>query len=246
MGRAQRKAVDVLRTLVWLEHLKAISGLPTGYAIGRYIHKGDQQPRIWMNYDCAKSVPLNGSRPSAAVANAEKFWPDSFLRFVSPIWKVLGGERLTRRELDRGLLLLSAKARATFFEEREGRWYRKIFQVSDSSKVWELRSFEGIVAAVLLMEEAELAHSSVLRQTAFELYEMLRPYVIGQPDMARVFPYLFTAIDSAMPRWQMWGVNGRTEVHSCWRSDSWAEKWDQSKLEFPSLLKELANEPLAV
>ena len=239
MGREARKPVDVLRTLAWLENLKAISGLQTGYAIGRFVDGPGKQPRAWMSYDNAEGVPLIGNHPSAAVARAERLWPDSALRFISPIWKVLNGERLTRRELDVGLLLISPQVRSIFFKERRGLFHRRVFDLCDMSRVWELHSFEGIVASVLLMEEAVLAHSPILREAGFELYETLRPHMIDVPDLARIWPYLFTSIDSMMPRWLCVGTNGRKDVRFCWRHELWARDFHEQKLEYPWLLQQL-------
>lgn len=239
MGREARKPVDVLRTLAWLENLKAISGLPTGYAIGRFADGPGKQPRAWMSYDNAEGVPLIGNRPSAAVARAERMWPDSALRFMSPVWKVLKGERLTRRELDVGLLLLGPQARSIFFEERRGLFHRRVFDLCDMCRVWELHSFDGIVASVLLMEEAVLAHSPILREAGFELYEILRPHMADLPDLARIWPYLFTSIDSMMPRWLCVGTNGRKDVRFCWQHELWARDLRGQQLEFPWLLQQL-------
>lgn len=239
MGRSTRSPIDILRTLVWLNYLKVLSRLPTGYAIGRLLEGDVAQPRPWMDYDSARAVPLNGKRPCAAVAKAERRWPDSSLRFLSPLWKVLRGEKLTRRELDVGLLLLGPQARAIFFEERDGRWYRRVFELSQLGHLCEMRNFEGIVASVLLMAEAELAHSQVLREAGFETYEILRPHVAVLPDLVDVYPYLFTCIDSMMPRWLCFGANGRKDVRFCWQHEPWASDFDEKRLRFPWLMGQL-------
>lgn len=107
------------------------------------------------------------------------------------------------------------------------------------SRVWELHSFDGIVASVLLMEEAVLAHSPILREAGFELYEILRPHMIDLPDLARIWPYLFTSIDSMMPRWLCIGANGRKDVRFCWQHELWASDWCGQQLEYPWLLQQL-------
>jgi len=244
MGRSARSPIDILRTLVWLAYLKVLSGLPTGYAIGRQIEGAGAQPRAWINYDNAKAVPLNGKRPGVAVARAERLWPDSALIFMSPLWKALSGERLTRREVDVGLIWLGPKVVSIFFEQRkDGLWYRRVFELSQMCLLWEMHSFAGLAASVFLMAEAELAHSPILREAGFEIYEILRPHVAVLPELAEVYPYLFTCIDSMMPRWLCFGTNGRKDVRFCWQHERWASDFDEKTLRFPWLMNQLDTGP---
>lgn len=103
----------------------------------------------------------------------------------------------------------------------------------------QLRGFEALVAVVLLMAEAELAHSPDLREIAIEAYEILQGHLCDAPELAAVYPYLFTSIDTMLPRWVSLGLNRCVEVRMRWQDQHWARQSPVSDLRFPWLMQQL-------
>lgn len=239
MGRNARSPVGVLRTLVWIENTKVVSGFNDVRDIGAKVMADGKRPRTWVDYENARTAANCGSEPSPFVAKAEAVWPGTAWRFLTPMWTVLEGRPISSLDIDKGLLALGSQARRLFFEARGGRLYRRVFRPSHASALWELRSFEGLVAAVLLMAEAELAHSPELREIGVEAYELLQGHLFELPDLSEVYPYLFTCIDTMLPRWVCSGLNRRLEVRMKWQDRCWAIQNPVNQLRFPWLLDAL-------
>lgn len=239
MGRNARSPVDILRTLVWLANIKAVSGLKDVRDIGAAVMGDGKRPRTWVDYENARTAATCGSEPSPFVAKAEARWLGTAWRFRSPIWTVLEGLPISSLDIDKGLLALGPQSRRLFFEERDGRLYRRLFRLSHICSLWELRGFEGLVATVLLMAEAELAHSPELREVGVEAYELLQGHLFDLPDLAEVYPYLFTCIDTMLPRWVCIGLNRRVEVRMRWQDQCWARQNPVKQLRFPWLMEQL-------
>lgn len=239
MGRNARSPVGVLRTLVWIENAKVVSGHNDVRDIGAKVMADGKRPRTWVDYENARTAAICGSEPSPFVARTEAVWPGTAWRFLTPMWTVLEGRPISSLDIDKGLLALGPQARRLFFEVRDGRLYRRVFRSSHASALWELRSFEGLVAAVLLMAEAELAHSPELREIAVEAYELLQGHLFELPDLVEVYPYLFTRIDTMLPRWVCIGLNRRVEVRMRWQDRCWARQNPVKQLRFPWLLGQL-------
>ncbi|MGE5452190.1 MAG: hypothetical protein ACM3VZ_10165 [Acidobacteriota bacterium] len=239
MGRNARSPVDVLRTLVWLANIKVVSGFKDVRDIGAAVMADGKRPRTWVDYENGRTAAIGGGEPSPFVARAEVRWPGTAWRFLSPMWTILEGRPISSLDIDKGLLALGPQARRLFFEVRDGRLYRRVFRPSHASALWELRGFEGLVAAVLLMAEAELAHSPELREIGVEAYEVLQGHLFELPDLAEVYPYLFTCIDTMLPRWVCCGLNRRVEVRMRWQDRWWAIQNPVNQLRFPWLLDEL-------
>ena len=103
-GRPPRDPVDVLRTKVWFASLKAISRLPSAYAIetavcfpnSRGRPGSGPRPRKFAAYAKGQCVPQRKGDGSGIVDLAEAHFPGSAAVFDSPVWHLLNGELVDR------------------------------------------------------------------------------------------------------------------------------------------------------
>lgn len=104
-GRPPQHSIDRMRTRVWIEYLRCVSGKRSGYALEthiepervRHVPDGVVRPCKWDSY-LRGTVPTRVKGKLFAVDAAEKRYPGSRLYFDAPAWHILKGGRPTSSE----------------------------------------------------------------------------------------------------------------------------------------------------
>jgi hypothetical protein len=227
-GRPKRSRVDVLRTQLWFEVVKLRSGLPSAYAIELALEPpaADQgsakvwRPRKWDGYESGRKVPTpqEGRRDSVAVAEAA--YPGTARWFDSPLWPVLKKQPVDKyfvhdalRSLDASVVNLLMHG-VTLGERRR----RELLPLDESHLIQlaELGTFDALVATVLLIKLSEIVGSPDLREWSLNTYRDLQPAIAHAPETCKLYPELFSFIDSACPHWIYVSANERLNMHVFW------------------------------
>lgn len=205
--------MDRLRTRVWLAAVKAISGLPTGYAVEvklepervrRYKNRLQRSGK-WEGYEQGERVPERRVGKVYAVDLAEAAYPGTARYFDSALWPILRCERVEVSWIDAQLYALTPDVVKVLFvgKPRRGepvpRFRRFDFDIATQLSC--IDDFDALVASVLLMVKAELTAAPELRRLARESYLELQPYLEKLPELRSVAKDLFQAIDLVCKHW---------------------------------------------
>ncbi|CAO3409389.1 hypothetical protein [Azospirillum largimobile] len=229
-GRPSTHPVDRLRTRLWINVLKAVSGLSTAYALemaldGHLVRKRDAdvaRPRKWDAYEKGTKVPFDRPGPRNAVDQAEARFPGAARWFRSPIWWYLKQEPFDARRLEEALRTLEPAVVSILFEAeaREGEGVPRQRPIDDriAFELAMIASFDALVAAVLLAGMSEVIASPELRERALRVYMSLQSTIIKMPVMEGIYPELLSLIDVRCKHWVYLSPNLRMEAVMFWRT----------------------------
>lgn len=97
-------------------------------------------------------------------------------------------------------------------------WRERLpFTAETSSKLFEIGSFDALVAAVLLVRESEAIASTELRDLAIYLYHALQPKIAKIRELEPFYPELFGMLDAVCKTWLFPHPNQRLNVHVFWQ-----------------------------
>lgn len=228
-GRPPTHPVDRLRTRLWFHVVKLRSGLPSAYAIemkldGVLVRKRDTdvaRPSKWDRYRDGEKVPSDKHGPRNAIEQAEAFFPGTARWFRNPIWTVLRGEKLDRRDIEHALQGLQNEVVEILFElnprEQESSIRLKPFDADCESRLSMLGSFDALAASVLLAALAEEIASPELRETSLRIYFDLQSPIMEQPETRPFYSELFSLIDLRCKHWAFPSQNQRMDVVIFWQ-----------------------------
>ena len=216
--------MDRLRTRVWLAAVKAMSGLPSAYAlelllepelVRRYQNRL-QRSRKWEGYEHGRRVPERRVGKVYAVDLAEQRFPGTARYFDSALWPILRRERAEVSWIDAQLYALSPAVVEVLFvgKPRRGEAIPRFRRFDYEVATWLscLDDFDALVAAVLLMVKAELTATPELRRLARESYLELQPYLEKLPVLRAVAKDLFQAVDLVCKHWVFLNPADRREM----------------------------------
>ena len=249
-GRPPTHPVDRVRTKVWFNAVKISSGLPSAYALemafdGDRVRKRAKdvaRPRKWDRYAKGKSVPADKPDPRNAVEQAEAKFRGTARWFRIAMWRWLRGESLDAHEIDRALRSLGPEVVSILFEAprcgetKEPRM--REFYPESVRILSNVGGFDALVAAVLLVALSEVIASPQLRERALQLYAELQAPLRQTPELASVYPELFSLIDQRCKHWIYVTPNQRFEIIMPWQTTpiDVTERFP-TRLEFPLLRK---------
>lgn len=189
------------------------------------------RPRKWDAYESGRKVPTPQAGRRDAVSLAEAAYPGTARWFHSPIWPVLKKQPVDKYFVQDALRLLEpAVCDLLLHEVRLGEQPRRHLQPLDASHLRALArigTFDALVATVLLVKLSELVGSAELREWALESYSELQPAIAHAPETCKVYPELFSFIDSACPHWIHVSAIERLNMHVFWHEvarHSWASE----------------------
>jgi len=175
-GKPATHPVDKLRTRLWFHVITLRSGLPSGYAVekfldGDFLKKDDAgifRPRKWPKYQKGIKVPSDRLGSRNAVDQAESYFPGTAQWFRSPLWQILRGEKCDRYFVEKGLRQLPPDIKKVFFEEEShGQSLlsaQKPLGSESNAELLAIGGFDTLVAAVLLVVLSEDIASPTLRE----------------------------------------------------------------------------------
>ncbi|WP_374682425.1 hypothetical protein [Accumulibacter sp.] len=228
-GRPPTHPVDRVRTKLWFNAVKRSSGLPSAYALemtfdGERVRKRETdvaRPRKWDSYEKGAVVPTDKPGPRNAVEQAEARYPGTVRWFRSPLWALLKREEFDSRRIEDALRTLEPEVVAVLFEakprEHEHAPRQRSFDGEGVRQLLAIASFDALVAAVLLAALAEVIASPQLRERALHLYVELQAPLRDVPELAGVYPELFSLIDQRCKHWVYLSDNQRMDVVIFWQ-----------------------------
>jgi hypothetical protein len=228
-GRPPTHPVDRLRTRLWINVLKQLSGLPSAYAIemaldGDRVRKRQRdvaRPRKWDAYGKGDKVPEDVPKPRNAIDQAEARWSGAARWFRSPIWRYLKKERFEARHFEDALQTLDPEVVSVLFEpeprEHESTPRQRAFDDDSVRQLISIASFDALVAAILLVGLSEAIASPELRERALNVYVELQAPLRQLPELAGIYPDLYSLIDSACKHWIYVSSNQRLEAVIFWQ-----------------------------
>lgn len=207
-GRPPRHPVDALRTRVWFASLKAISRLPSAYAIEMAVcpahPRGESddsgRPRKFAAYANGQRVPQRKGGKPGIVDLAEARFPGSAAAFDCPLWDLLGKKPVDHARIHDALgrLLFTSEWPARVGEDpRCPRQLR-----DDPAAVLSdfLSHLERLTITLLFWRVSDTIGSIDLRQHAIDSYLMLQPGLEALPELTGdLASELFHAIDTNFP-----------------------------------------------
>jgi len=227
-GRPASHPVDHVRTKLWFNVLKLLSGLPSAYAIemtldGDLIRKRQTdvaRPRRWDRYEKGKTVPSDKPGPRNAIEQAEVRFPGAARWFRSPLWAYLKKESFDARRFEDALRTLEPAVVSVLFEAEprphESAPRQRPFDADSVQALLAIGSFDALVAAVLLAGLSEVIASPALRERALHVYVEIQSPLRQCPKLAGIYPELFTLIDSHCKHWVYLSSNQRMDVVIFW------------------------------
>lgn len=228
-GRPTTHPIDRLKTRLWFNTLREISGLPSAYAIemaldGNLVRKRGcdvSRPRKWDAYEKGVKVPADQPGPRNAIDQAELHFPGAARRFRSPLWCYLKKEPLDARQFEDALRMLEPVVVSLLFEselrEHEKELRQRPFSDENAQSLAALGSFDALVAAVLLAGLSEVIASPELRERALRVYVEIQASLMRMSVMKGIYPELFSAIDSRCKHWVYLSPNQRLDVVIFWQ-----------------------------
>jgi hypothetical protein len=228
-GRPPTHPVDRVRTKLWFNVIKLVSGLPSAYAVEMaldedHVRKREAdvaRPRKWDGYEKGATVPVDKPGPRNAVDQAEERFPGTARWFRSPLWAYLRGDPLDARAIEDALRSLEPAVVSVLFEdeprehERESR--QRPFSEESVGDLVAIGSFDALVAAVLLAGLSEVISSPELREGALDVYALLQTPLRALPEMDGIYPELYSLIDSRCKHWVYVSPNKRLEMVIFWQ-----------------------------
>lgn len=179
------------------------------------------RPRKWDGYEKGAVVPTDKPGPRNAVEQAEARFPGTARWFRSPLWAYLRHEAFDARRIEDALRALHPEVVAVLFEakprEHEHAPRQRPFDSDGVRQLLAIAGFDALVAAVLLAALAEVIASPQLRERALHLYVELQAPLREVPELAGIYPELFSLIDQRYKHWVYLSDNQRMDVVIFWQ-----------------------------
>lgn len=224
-----------------MDLLKSHFRVKSGGALASRVEGPNCDPQMWKLFDWARRRAVWDGGYSVYVDRAERVKPGSSRILLHPAWRMLYEGEIDQKMIDDGLWALPDALRSKFFVSVDGHLVRKrkVLQLYHLDDLWTFPSFDGLAVTMLLMAEAKLVCSPVLREAAFEEYEIVQPRFAQVPGHSRIYPYLFTRIDAMFQRWVFTDIRRRVDIRMRWDKEFWATRVEQPVIKYPKLLGEL-------
>ncbi len=240
-GRPPQHPVDVLRTQIWFQAVKLVSGLPSAYAIELALHGRPQDPgaSVWRprkfdGYERGLKVPEARVGRVDEVALAEAAYPGTARWFHSPLWHVLKGEVPDTHQVEAALRTLEPSVVAVLFKDDYGvPTQQRLASIYEEhfDRLVALRSFDALAAVVLLVQLSTAVGSPKLREWALLAYSEMQPQVADAPETHLNYPELFTFIDRACPHWVHVSYSARLNLHMFWHEAA-RKSWGKERMAY--------------
>jgi len=179
------------------------------------------RPRKWDGYEKGAVVPSDKPGPRNVIEQAEARFPGTARWYRSPLWAYLRCEVFDAGRIEDALRKLEPEVIAVLFEaearEHESAPRQRSFNDTSVQQLLSLRSFDVLVAAVLLAGLSEVIASPELRERALHVYVEIQASLRRMPVMEGIYPELFSLIDLRCKHWVYLSPNQRMDVVIFWQ-----------------------------